>query len=541
MLRSDVNNAAREMMRAVIQFYRAAEWISPYSTTGDAWLAVRSTNTIITLVPQDGQSFEDIGDRFPDGCRIRVITDTPSTAYGFVTATALVINSTALIVEMDDGTVDTGTNLIVDVAIVRDALERTAYYPTGVTLAQEPPNVPTIDDLGDQVLLNGGHDPEGDASDGINADMVDGFHYADILAATSGASGKNAVYNPEFMVWQRGLTIQSTATLGRVNLNSNGLYTADRWKLLCGAGTTPENNLVTVVRDITNVPSGFWSCATLTAQGGVSPNDFAGLFQVLEGKETAQFVDSTSVSLSAYMKGTGTLGQVRAMIVGWDGTEDDPTADPISDWETPGDGAGPTFVTNWNKLADSGQTTIDTAWTLYTFEDLDISGTSGVKNLAIFFYIDDATWASSDTWSITGIQLEKGASSSTFVHRDFDQELSRCQRYYANTVDEGEDPRNQLGEHTGFQMVTNAAVTGNDDVLDGFWQFPRTMRKKPDVLKIYNTVNDVDDTWYDQRTGNDIDQGDIDETITTKFVNFSLEDSLTNRVMRAHLEVEAEF
>jgi hypothetical protein len=119
--------------------------------------------------------------------------------------------------------------------------------------------------------------------------------------------------------------------------------------------------------------------------------------------------------------------------------------------------------------------------------------------------------------------------------------LSRCQRYYANTVDEGEDPRNQLGEHTGFQMVTNAAVTGNDDVLDGFWQFPRTMRKKPDVLKIYNTVNDVDDTWYDQRTGNDIDQGDIDETITTKFVNFSLEDSLTNRVMRAHLEVEAEF
>jgi hypothetical protein len=542
MKRSDVNNSARENMRAIRKDYAAGEWLSVYSTTGDAWLASWAADTVIGLIPQDGQVTEFIGGRFPDGSRLKIVTDTPSTQYAFVVSTALLINGTLIVIAVDDGAaLDNGTNMTVEVGMVRDLLEKTAYYPTGSTTGQTPPQVPTIDDLGDQATLNGGHDPEGDGSDGINADMVDGKHYAEIIADASGATSRGAVYNAEFMVWQRGTSINSTATLDRQNLNSNGLYTADRWKLLSGAGATPEDNLVTVDRETSSVPTGYWSCALLTAQGGVGANDFAGLLQILEGKESAQFIDSTSVSLSAHMKGTGSLGKVRAMVLGWDGTEDAPTADPILNWGTPGDAGGPTFVTDWNKLADSGQTTIDGTWARYEFEDLDISAISGVKNIGIFFYIDDEAWTSGDTWSVTGIQLENGNASSAFIHRDFDIELSRCQRYYANTVDEGEDPRTQLGEHTGFQMWVGQSPGGNDDSLAASWEFPRTMRTVPSSLRIYNTVNDTADTWYEQRLDTDEAQANIDETLTTKRVNFSLENTLESRVFRAHLEVSAEF
>jgi hypothetical protein len=533
MARSGVNNSAREVMRAAIYFYRNAEWITVYSTTGDAWVASKADNDTLLLAPIDSQT-TDIQSRFPVGTRIRMSGGVTPYVYGFVSSVGFDTPDTVVNVTTDDGAdIETDTDLI-EIGIVRDLLEKTAYYPTGVTLAQTPPQVPTIDDLGDGVTKDMGTGNE------FDADTVDGQHYEDIITNAAGG-GRSAVYNGEFQIWQRGTSINAGTTLGIVDINSEGMYTADRWRLHSGNRVTPKDDMVDLSRSIGSTsPTGYWSHMRMSVNDTNPGNDMFGLFQILESRDSYQFIGSSSLSLG--MDVTGTIGNVRFMLLGWSGTADDATnlaLTPIDDWNTPGDADGPDLVANWTKILDSGQTAITGSWVRYAEENVDISAFSSLSNIGILIYADDA-FDPAQLLKLTGVTLANGPSLPAYIHVDPATEMNRCQMYYTNTFDDLIRPQNAAGELSAHLMTSINRNAAGDDNFAGVWQYPTMMRKAP-AIRVFNPANDTDESFYDQRDATDILQADMTETITQRRVNWTLENEERDRIIGANITADAEF
>jgi hypothetical protein len=261
--------------------------------------------------------------------------------------------------------------------------------------------------------------------------------------------------------------------------------------------------------------------------------------QVLEAKDSAQFAGSTAVSIGIDFKSSANIDKVRYMLLGWTGTVDAPTMPPVLDWNTAG--TAPTMKTSWTILIDTSVTTT-ASWVRDTTENEDISATGGIKNIALMIYTDEAALGAGDTLECTGVQIENSAAASAFGHRDYDTELRRCQRYYSNTFDDGDDPQNAIGEHTGLQWWSGNALAGDDDALAMTYNFPTTMRTAPTTIKVFNPVNDTDNSFYEQKTPADVLQSALVETITEKRVNWTFEGgTYDSRVFRAHVEAEAEF
>jgi hypothetical protein len=344
------------------------------------------------------------------------------------------------------------------------------------------------------------------------------------------------------MIWQRGTTIDASTTAGIDQVNDNASYCADRWMLLSGNSSSTKNDLVDVTRNVSAPPAGVWSNLRMTVQAGVVAQDFSGIFQILEGRDSAQFALSSSISISAHLKASSGITGARIMVLGWTGAEDSlgASSDPISDWQSAGDPTGPTFKVNWTKLIDSTQITATTGWVRTEVEDTDISGTAGVKNIGILIYIDDALYGAGDTLEVSGVQLENGASSSAFVHRNPTTELQRCERYYTNTFDEGVNPKNQIGADTGVLMPSLSWATAGDDNFGYSHAFPTKMISTPTVT-VYNPVNDTDASFYDQRDAADVLVSSVAETISESRVNWSIENNERSRILSGHVAADAEF
>ena len=72
--------------------------------------------------------------------------------------------------------------------------------------------------------------------------------------------------------------------------------------------------------------------------------------------------------------------------------------------------------------------------------------------------------------------------------------------------------------------------------------YPTLMRLTPTSIRLFNAVNNVASSWYDQEDDTDLLQSAMTETITQRFVNWTNEaGSLDNKVLRAHVAASAEF
>lgn len=533
MARSDVNDSAREVMAALRADYAAGEWINVYSTTGDSWTASDASSTTILLVPDDAQvtDLSSTGEnRFPAGSRAK-FSGGASAQYGFIVSSSFSTPNTILTIVTDDAAaLDSATNTV-EIIRLRDALEKTAYYPTGTTTGQTPPQIPTIDDLGDGALLDMG------TGNGFDADTVDGLHAADLIS-TAAAAGRNVVINGGFDVWQRGTTIDSSTTAGRIYTNDHGNYTADRWKLLSGNGTGDTNGMVNVSRDTSSRPQGVYASMKLTSQLAYTTNDMFGVVQILEARDSSALILSNSVSMGVYLQGSGTLLNARFMLLGWTGTADDPTLadDPVTNWSTPGGTIS--LGTNWTLIADSGQTSIDANWIRYTMEDQDISSFGSVTNIAVLIYADTA-FATGNSLGIAGVRVERGSVASAFQNSDYATELTRCQRYFLTTFEEDEDARQQAGIDQAITgLLTNAAA--DQSMIQ--WIFPVTMRTAP-TMTAWNPINASASQVWAQRNAADHDISLWTETLSTKRVLYHGASivSSQNTLLFVSLTADAEF
>ena len=83
----------------------------------------------------------------------------------------------------------------------------------------------------------------------------------------------------------------------------------------------------------------------------------------------------------------------------------------------------------------------------------------------------DSTWYTTNdaTFELTGVQLEVGATATTFEHRSHAEELRRCHRYFFNITGDN-------GSRTGIPGYANAT-----NELRCMVQFPVPMRALPTV------------------------------------------------------------
>lgn len=258
------------------------------------------------------------------------------------------------------------------------------------------------------------------------------------------AVGNNLLINGNMDVWQRGTSFTQ----------NDDLYIVDRWNALQEA-----NSSWTFARD-TDVPNSgsnySLKCSNATA------NNQAAIVQILEGVDAKQ-LKNQNVSLSFWAKTTGLeIGNLRAAILSWTGTEDVVTSDVISSWAQ--NGTNPTWATNWTMENVPVNLALTNSWAEYRIENVAID-TASMKNIAVVIWVDDGTITAGDDFWVTQVMLNVGGTAADFTPRPYAAELGLCQRYYIRVRDTGQT---YSGFATGFVTGVNFQVA-----------LPVTMRTLP--------------------------------------------------------------
>ena len=286
----------------------------------------------------------------------------------------------------------------------------------------------------------------------------------------SDAPFRNIIINGDMSIAQRGT---STASV-----TSTGYNACDRWKnVLNTLGT------FTVSQD-TSVPTGqgfakSFKMACTTADASPAAGDFNALIQTIEGQNVQYLKKGTasaeSLTVSFWVKSnkTGTYtcefrdsDNIRSISQTY-------TISSVDTWEKKtitidGDTTGAFDNDNGNSLqmwfwlgagTDYTGGTLNTSWSASTTNQRVSSSNVNIAD------------STSNTWYITGVQLEAGTTASDFEFLPYDVNLRRCYRYCyrinGNAIDD-----------TMIGAVGYAATTSR---IDNQIQFLVPMRAVPSV------------------------------------------------------------
>jgi hypothetical protein len=248
-----------------------------------------------------------------------------------------------------------------------------------------------------------------------------------IIGASSSATMKNRIINGAMVIDQRNAGASITPT-------TDGVYSIDRWR--CGLSVTSKFSVQQNAGSVTP-PTGFTNYLGVTSLSAytVGASENFRIQQSIEGFNTADLAWGTAnaqtVTLSFWVRSslTGTFG---GAIKNSAETRVYPftyTINSSNTWEyktvtIPGDITG-TWVGATNGIGLSVHFNLGTGSTL--------NGTAGAWQGGNLFSATGATsvvGTSGATFYITGVQLEVGASATSFDYRHYGTELALCQRYY---------------------------------------------------------------------------------------------------------------
>jgi hypothetical protein len=239
---------------------------------------------------------------------------------------------------------------------------------------------------------------------------------------------RNIVYNGEMKVAQRST---SETGLGA----ANGYHTLDRWDM--AAGSTAGRFTMAQVAD---GPAGFANClklTTTTADTSLAAAEALVLRQRFEGQDLQQLKKGTAsaeqVTVSFYVKGNAaalyvcelydddnarTIAQSFAVTTAWNRIELTFAADtsgPFND-----DNGASLRLDFW---LHAGSNFTSGTFAVNTWADVVSANRVAVDG---FTSILDST---DRTLSITGVQMELGATATAFESRSYGEELALCRRY----------------------------------------------------------------------------------------------------------------
>jgi hypothetical protein len=256
--------------------------------------------------------------------------------------------------------------------------------------------------------------------------------FEDGSIVSSGSQGfKNKIINGAMMIDQRNAGASVTAA---------NQYSLDRWSVFNSQSSkfTFQQNAGSVTP-----PAGFTNYLGITSSSAysITSGDYFGVYQRIEGYNIADLgwgtANASTVTLSFWVRSslTGTFGGAIRNDGSNRGYPFTYTINSANTWEKqtitiPGDTTGTWLTTNG--IGISVQFSIGTGST-YSFT----AGAWGAHSAAIS--VTGATsvvGTNGATWYVTGVQLEKGTTASSFEFRSYQKELMLCQRYYITSVNQ---------------------------------------------------------------------------------------------------------
>jgi len=304
----------------------------------------------------------------------------------------------------------------------------------------------------------------------------DSIVFADGSVQSGGWTGfKNRIINGAMVIDQRnaGASVTPTATA----------YTLDRWQFLIG-----QSSKFTTQQSST-APTGFINSLLVTSSSAYSVlvGDYFTVRQAIEGLNVADFAwgtaNAVTVTLSFWVRSslTGTFG---GAINNNAGDRSYPFTYTINSANTfeqktvtiAGDTSGTWLTTNSRGMMISFGLGVGSTY----------SGTAG--SWAGTNYVS-ATGATSvvgtngATFYITGVQLERGSTASSFEYRSYGAELALCQRYYEKSYASATVPATATEVGVAYTLVGNSAGNPASNVY-----FKVSKRTTPTELSIYSPV-----------------------------------------------------
>ena len=244
---------------------------------------------------------------------------------------------------------------------------------------------------------------------------------------------KNRIINGAMMVSQRGTAFATPANLA---------YTVDRW-LVNWAGAAPSS-----VNQVAG-PTGYKNALRLS--GGASNTG-------LNTQQRIESLNCTDLS-GATVTIQANIAVSSAQTIGW-ALQYANAADNFSAVTT----------------ISSGTWSATTTATVFTATITNLP--SGALNgLALVISPNNGAGLTSGTVDITGVQLEKGSTATSFDYRPYGTELALCQRYFNNI---GFDDVGQSNQYSGFLITTSSAFVA--------YSYPVALRAAPSLS--YSAVGD---------------------------------------------------
>ena len=300
----------------------------------------------------------------------------------------------------------------------------------------------------------------------VSINGTNGLTFNDGSAQTTAATGfgfKNRIINGAMVIDRRnaGASVTITSTVAAT-------YTVDRWQAY---GTQASKFSVQQNAGSVTPPTGYSNYAGITSLSAYSvlSTDRFQFGQAIEGFNAADLAFGTAsaatVTLSFWVRSslTGTFGGSLGNSAGNRNYPFTFTISSANTWEqksitVAGDTTG-TWVGATNGIG------------LYVIFGLGAGSTlSGTAGAWTSSFVVTATGAQSvvgtngATFYITGVQLEKGSTATSFDYRPYGTELALCQRYY--------------WKGSGLLMWN---FTGSTIAVASAQSFPVTMRASPTV------------------------------------------------------------
>ena len=272
---------------------------------------------------------------------------------------------------------------------------------------------------------------------------------------------KNRIINGAMVISQRNGTSATT-------VNGNDIYTLDRFK-----GWASGGGVFTVTQS-TTAPTGFNNSSLITvttADASIAASDNYRFAQVIEGYNIADLgfgtASASTVTLSFWVRSsiTGTFGGSLYSVSGTRSYVFNYTISAANTWEQKtvtiaGDTSG-----TWGTTNSYGITVYFDLGSGSNYENATGSWVAAEK----FRTSGNATLIStlSNTWYVTGVQLEKGSTATSFDYRPYGTELQLAQRYFYKL--DGTDGLSSVGAGMAISTTEGRIAV----------QYPVKMRASP--------------------------------------------------------------
>jgi hypothetical protein len=298
---------------------------------------------------------------------------------------------------------------------------------------------------------------------------------------------KNRIINGDMRIDQRNAGASVTPT-------TDSTYTLDRFKVRLSQGSkfSVQQNAGAVTP-----PVGFTNYLGITSLSSYSSltGDYFGLMQNIEGFNTADWgfgtASATPITMSFWVRSSLT-GQFSGLLYNEGNTRNYTfvyTINSVNTWEyktitIPGDTGG-TWATNngnglqiwWDLGSGSSYTGSAQSWT-----SSFITRVTGSQSLV---------GTNGATFYITGVQLEKGSTATSFDYRPYGTELQLCQRYYEKSFNQNTAPANGPNG-TSFATGSNpVSVLSQGLIVNASYRFFVVKRAAPTLIYYGNSTGQV--------------------------------------------------